>query len=139
MSMRRDDLINAMQDLIDAHARGRAVMDTADSLLRFGIRQLESGADFVDMMADAPTAAERQATLDAFDGITAARHAVRLLLLEACLDQGMSPREIGERWGVSRQRVATYVAELKEQASREPAPAESVSYVHASTIRLPSD
>ena len=119
MTARRDDLIAAMQDLLAAHARGRQVMDVADERLRFGIDQLASGADVMEAMARAPSAAERQATLDAFKAITDARHAVRLLLLEVCLDHGMSPREIGEQWGVSRQRVATFVAELRERRAAE--------------------
>ena len=139
MSLGKVELISAMQDLIEAHARGREVMDKADSLLRFGILQLESDGDFMEMMAKVPTATERQVTQDAFKKITDARHAIRLLLLEVCLEQGLSPREVGETWGVSRQRVAKYVAELKEIRSTQPEPSEATEYVHSSTIQWRSD
>ena len=128
-----------MQNLIEAHARGREVMDKADSLLRFGIQRLESDGNFMEMMSRAPTATERQVTQEAFNKITDARHALRLLLLEVCLEQGMSPREIGETWGVSRQRVATFVAELKQLRAMQEEGAESSNYMHSSTIRWPTD
>ena len=99
MTTSRDDLIDAMQELIDAHAWGREVMETADALLRFGITQLRNGTDFIETMAKAPTAIERQAAQDAFRSITEARHKLRLLLLDVCLQQGMSVREVGEKSG----------------------------------------
>jgi len=117
---RRHELISAMQELIDAHAGGREVMDTADSLLRVGIEQIESGSDFMEAMAKAPAAAERQVTQDAFKRIIDARHALRLQLLRLCLEQGLTPREIGERWGVSRQRVMKYKAELDKNQVAAP-------------------
>ncbi len=122
MTTNRDELIVAMQDLMDAHGWGREVMDTSDALLRYGITQLKSGVDFMETMAKAPTATERQATQDAFRRITDARHKLRLLLLDVCLQQGMSAREVGERWGVSRQRVATFAAELKKNRKDGPEP-----------------
>ena len=109
-------------------------MDKADGLLRFGIEQLEADGDFMEMMSRAPTASERQITQEAFNRITDARHAIRLLLLEVCLEQGMSVREIGEKWGVSRQRVATFVAELKQLRATEPEAEAPTQYVHSSTI-----
>jgi len=138
MTTSRDELTAAMQDLMDAHAKGREVMDAADALLRFGITQLKSGADVMETMARAPSATERQATLDAFTSITEARHKLRLLLLDVCLQQGMSVREVSEKWGVSRQRVAIFAAELKESRTDCPNPPAAVPYEHTSTIRLPS-
>jgi acetyl-CoA acetyltransferase len=126
-----------MQELMVAHAWGREVMDTADASLRYGISQLKSGADFMETMARAPTAVERQATQDAFRSITDARHKLRLLLLDVCLQQGMSAREIGERWGISRQRVAIFAAELKKKRKGSLESHAAAQYAHVPTIRLP--
>jgi hypothetical protein len=119
MDDRRNRLIAAMQELLDAHAAVRVVMDGADAKLRFGMEQLAADAEFLEAMAAAPSAVERQDTLDAFRRITEARHEVRLLLLEECLEEGMSAGEVGVRWGVSRQRVAKLVGELRARRAAE--------------------
>ncbi len=123
-----------MRELLDAHECGRREMDRADQLLLFGIEQVESGADYMAALATAPSADDRKAMQDAFNRIIDARHELRLQILAVCLDQGMRPREIGERWGISRQRVAKYMVELKERQA-EPDPKPSEPYVHVSTIR----
>jgi Trp operon repressor len=134
MISRPDELAAAMRELLDAHEGGRREMDRADRLLRVGIGRLESGKDFEATIAGLPTVDERQAMEDAFKRIIDARHELRLQILAVCLDKGLRPREIGERWGVSRQRVAKYKAELKErQVEADPAP--PAPYVHVSTIR----
>ncbi len=106
-----------MRELIEAHARGREAMDRADALLRFGIEQLESGADVMGTLARAPRASEREATQEAFKRIIDGRHTLRLEILSVCLDLGMKPGEIAEVWGISRQRVTKYIRELEAESA----------------------
>jgi len=138
MYARADQMVAAMRELLDAHEAGRSEMDRADGLLRFGIDHLEAGGDFTSTVDALPSVSQRQDMNDAFKRIIDARHELRLQILGVCLDQEMKPREIGERWGVSRQRVAKYMVELKERRAAEDEVDVVVEpYVHVSTIRLP--
>ena len=127
MAAYREELVAAMQALIDAHVRGRESMERADVLLRFGIEQLEAGADVMETLARAPRASEREATQAAFKRIIDGRHTLRLEILTVCLDLGMKPGEIAEVWGISRQRVTKYIRELEtKQATERSEPADMV-------------
>ncbi len=41
------------------------------------------------------------------------RHQLRLTVIAACIEAGMTPREIAEQWDISRQRVDQFVQKLK--------------------------
>ena len=49
------------------------------------------------------------------DRLMAARHAFRLHVIAACIDGGMTPRQIAEEWGMSRQRVDQFVQKAKRE------------------------
>ncbi len=108
-----EDIISAIEELISANRAARQVMVDGEAVLREGIEKLRRGVRITDTLRDAPASRQRQATQDANDRITTARHDVRLLLIGRCLEEEMPPWEIGRAWGMSRQRVDRYIQELK--------------------------
>jgi DNA-directed RNA polymerase specialized sigma24 family protein len=109
-------IVQAVGELIDANTRAIAQMEATNSVLRCGIDHLEDGAGVLEALRVLPVAARRLATQDAFQRVVTARHRLRLRAIVACADAGMSPLQIAEIWGVSRQRVAQYLTEAKKQA-----------------------
>ncbi len=68
-----------------------------------------------DAIKAIPLSSRREATQGAFKRMVEARHELRLQAIGVCSDEGMSMREIAEIWGVSRQRVAQSLAELRQR------------------------
>ena len=108
-----DQLIEVMEALVAAQQDARATLATNEELLRQGIDALRSGADVQEALAATPAGAQRQVTQEVLDRLMAARHTFRLHVIAACVECGMTPRQIAEEWGMSRQRVDQFVQEAK--------------------------
>ena len=106
-------IIDAMHSLIEANRHVRAVLTDAEEILHAGIAHLESGVDVMTALRMAPTSAQRHSTQEALEQARAARHELRLQVMAVCFDDGMTPREIAEQWGISRQRADRMVQEIK--------------------------
>ena len=106
-------IVVAMRSLIEANRNVRTVLARAEELLAQGVARLEAGERPTEILATVPASAQRQATQDALDGAAAARHELRLQMIAACLADGMTPRQIADAWGVSRQRADRFVQEIR--------------------------
>ena len=114
-------IIDAARELIDANVRARDELDAANQFLQRGIDHLESGGSIIEALTALPVSSRRQATQDAFKRVVEARHLLRLRAISVCIDEGMRPSQIGETWGISRQRVDHYIQELKAGPTSTPA------------------
>jgi len=106
-------VLDVLEELLDATRSARSALAVNEELLVQSISALRSGGEIADMMRTEPIGDQRQATQDALDRVNAARHQLRLTVIAACIEAGMTPREIAEEWDVSRQRVDQFVQKLK--------------------------
>ena len=105
MSNKRDGVIRAMERLVEANQAVRRQLLVGERVLKRGIARLESGEDIASAHA-APRAAERrQDTNDALTALQLARHDLRIAVLAAGLEEGMSLSEVARGFGISRQLV----------------------------------
>lgn len=84
-----------------------------EEVLVRGATALEGGTSVIDALRATPAREERMATQEALNRLATARHRFRLLLIAACVDDGMNAREVADLWGFSRQR-----AQLLNQEAR---------------------
>lgn len=113
MSVPVDQIVTAIEDLLQANRETRATLEATDVVLGHGLDALDSGEDLVSILATIPVAAYRQATQDNSDRLNLARHRLRVLVIAACAESGMTPREIAGDWGISRQRVDQFLQEYR--------------------------
>jgi len=83
-----------------------------EALVR-GVAALEGGTSVMDALRATPAREERMATQEAMNRLATARHHFRLLLIAACVDDGMNAREVSELWGFSRQRAQLLIQEAR--------------------------
>jgi hypothetical protein len=107
-------VIDAANELMEANRAARRVMEHAESVLIDGIERLHAGESITNALRALPTSDQRQSTQSAMERVTEARHQVRLLVMAACLQEGMTPREIADQWGISRQRADRFVQEIRK-------------------------
>ncbi len=113
-------IIEAIERLIEANRAARQVMVAGEEILRQGIERLRAGERISETLGHESPGTQRQATQDAHHRIDEARHDLRLLLIQRCLDEGMRAWEIAEAWGMSRQRIDRYIQEIKKGAKDAP-------------------
>ena len=113
MDASTEQIVEVMRELVEAQREARATLVANEELLLQGIAALEAGGDVVATLHASPANAQRRSTQAVLDRIMHARHQFRLHLIGVCRDAGMTPREIAEEWGISRQRVDQFVQEYK--------------------------
>ena len=106
-------VIDVLEELLEATRSARSALAVNEELIARSVEMLRSGGEIADMMHAEPIGDQRQATQDALDRVNAARHQLRLSVVAACVEAGMTPREIAEEWDMSRQRVDQFVQKLK--------------------------
>jgi hypothetical protein len=109
-------IIEAIQELIEANRAARQVMVEGERILVEGIERLRAGEKISETLGHQPPGDQRQSTQDAYRRIDEARHQLRLLLIQRCLEEGMRAWEIAHAWGMSRQRIDRYIQEIKKGA-----------------------
>jgi Trp operon repressor len=107
-------VIDAANELLEANRAAREVMEHAETVLVGGIERLKAGESITNALRALPTSDQRQSTQEAMERLTVARHQVRLLVIAACLKEDMTPREIADQWGISRQRADRFVQEIRK-------------------------
>ena len=84
-----------------------------EEVLVRGATALEGGTSVIDALRATPAREERMATQEALNRLATARHRFRLLLIAACVDDGMNAREVADLWGFSRQRAQLLIQEAR--------------------------
>jgi hypothetical protein len=123
MTSGQERTIEVIQELIDANRGVCSAMEQANAILEQGKERVAAGEHLADIVRVLPASTQRHITQDAFDRSTAARHRLRLLVMEACMADGLNPREIAEIWGISRQRADRFVQEIKRNGPDGAVPA----------------
>ena len=113
MTESTERIIEVMESLVAAQRDARDTLAANEAMLRRGIEALRSGTGVLEALGATPVGPQRKATQDVLDRVMAARHSFRLHLITACIEGGMTPRQIAEEWGMSRQRVDQFVQEAK--------------------------
>ncbi len=110
-------VIGVLEELLEAtRAAGRALA-VNEELIAQAIGTLRTGGQVADILHTEPVGEQRLTTQAALDRVNAARHQLRLSVIDACIQAGMTPRQIAEEWDMSRQRVDQFVQELKKAST----------------------
>lgn len=117
MDLSAQQTLEALRGLQDAARSVQRAMAETERLAGVGIAQLESGVSVAGLIRASTATEDRQTVQGAIDEVVAARHRFRLVAIAACMEGGMTPREIAEAWGISRQRVDQFVQESRRTAT----------------------
>ena len=112
-----DRLIEAIQGVTDASRHARKVFEGVEGLLDSAVERLRNGGAVVDLVKESRISTERELVQEALEGLNTARHRFRLRTVGACIEAGMTPREVAEWWGISRQRVDQFIQEYRRIGS----------------------
>lgn len=106
-------VLDVLEELLEATRSARSALSVNEELIVQSISALRSGGEITDLVHAEPIGDQRQATQEALDRVNTGRHQLRLTVIAACIEAGMTPREIAEQWDISRQRVDQFVQKLK--------------------------
>jgi hypothetical protein len=112
-----DRLIEAIQGVADACRHARQVFEGVEGLLDSAAGRLRGGGAIVDLVKETRISTERELVQEALEQLNTARHRFRLRVVGACIESGMTPREVAEWWGISRQRVDQFIQEYRRIGS----------------------
>jgi len=110
-------VIGVLEELLEATRAAGSALAVNEGLIVEAIGTLRAGGPVADVLHTEPVGEQRLTTQAALDRLNAARHRLRLGVIDACIRAGMTPRQIAEEWDLSRQRVDQFVQELKQAAS----------------------
>ncbi len=110
-------LIEAMQDVADASRHARKVFEGVEVLLESAIVGLRDGGAVAALVQESRISTERELVQEALERLNTARHRFRLRVVGACIESGMTPREVADWWGISRQRVDQFIQEYRRIGS----------------------
>jgi hypothetical protein len=94
-----------MEELIEADEEVRCRLVASERVLRRGIARLESGEEIASALEATQAAERRQEVNEALEALQLARHDLRVAVLAAGLEEGMSLSEVARGFGISRQLV----------------------------------
>jgi hypothetical protein len=110
-------IIEAIQGVTEASRHARTVFEGVEDLLDSAVARLREGGAVVDLVKETRISAERELVQEALERLNVARHRFRLRVVGACIEAGMTPREVAEWWGISRQRVDQFIQEYRRIGS----------------------
>ncbi len=103
-----------IDELVDANVAVRERLRDAERVLKRARKVFDEGAGVAETFKLTPSAEPRQAALmEALNSLTSARHRLRVAVIAAGIDEGMSIGELGRAFGVSRQLAARYAKEAR--------------------------
>ncbi len=114
MSTLRNAALQDIEELLEAAKRLRADLRVKETAYRRTARLIQSGAPLDEVMEASGARSARQEMTDAMADFERHRHATRLSLTAAALNEGLSIGQIGRAWGFSRQLAARYAREARE-------------------------
>ena len=102
-----------MEKLVEADAEVRRQLLTAERILKRGIKRVQSGDDISVALAETQAAQRREDVNHALNALQMARHDLRIAVLAAGLEEGMSLSEVARGFGISRQLVQRLAKEQR--------------------------
>jgi Homeodomain-like domain len=112
-----EQIVEAVQAVVDASRHARKVFEGVEDLLNSAIDRLRDDGSVVDLVKESNISTERALVQDALEELNGARHRFRLRVVGACIEAGMTPREVADWWGISRQRVDQFIQEYRRNGS----------------------
>jgi DNA invertase Pin-like site-specific DNA recombinase len=94
-----------MEQLVEADAEVRRHLVASERVLKRGISRIEAGEEIASALAATQAADRREAVNVALESLALARHELRVAVLAAGLEEGMSLSEVARGFGISRQLV----------------------------------
>jgi DNA-directed RNA polymerase specialized sigma subunit len=107
----RTELPDLFEEMIAASDEVCEAIASHNASRRVAIERLRRGDDLRSIVDDSPLAANLERTRAAMAELDTARGRIRSAVMRALLDEGMTKREIAQRWGVSPQLVSRYTAD----------------------------
>ncbi len=117
------EVIDAIQDLIDADRALREALRRNERILARAQKSLRSGMSIEAAFSANPSTEARATANEALEAVVRARHQVRVKVVKAGRSEGMSLGELARQLNFSRQLCSRYgkEAELEPFASVEEA------------------
>ncbi len=110
-------MVRSIEGLIEANLTVRERLRDAERVLKRALKVFAQGATIAEAFDGIPSAEPRQAALlDAIKDLTAARHRLRVAVIAAGIDEGMSIGQLGRSFGISRQLAARYAKEARAES-----------------------
>lgn len=107
----QDEVVQAVEDLIDAVAAARAEMRRAEQALRRVVGRIEKGESVESLIGLRPPAEKRRAFLESLEEVHRTRHTVRRKVFIHAQQRGVSVADLARAWGISRQLASRYLKE----------------------------
>jgi hypothetical protein len=108
---RREDAVRALLRLLEANRRLQTTLQDSAAMCEASLLELLEGADPADLLDGLDVARARLELADSLAGFDRARHSSRSTFIAAQFLHGMNMKEIGRRWGISRQLAHRFFKE----------------------------
>ena len=108
---RRDDAVRDVLRLVEANRRLQGTLQANAALCEGSLLALLDGADPGDVLDDVDVARARLELSDSMAAFERARHLARGTFVSAQFVRGKNMKEIGRRWGISRQLAHRFYKE----------------------------
>ena len=108
---RRDDAVRALLRLLEATRRLQATLQDSAAMCEGSLLALLDGSDPGELLDGLDVARARLELADSLAGFERARHRSRSTFIAAQFLHGMNMKEIGRRWGISRQLAHRFFKE----------------------------
>ncbi len=112
------DVDHAIQDLIDVHRALRDALRSNERILARAQKSLRSGMGIEEAFAANPSEEARSTSAEALQALVRARHELRVKVMRAGLDEGMSIGELARQFNFSRQLGSRYAKEAQRHDRR---------------------
>jgi hypothetical protein len=116
-SARRRRLVVAIHELVECSDLLRGALQRYERTMGKIASRLETGGPALGASKGTSIATERKQVTEAIDEFEAARHRLRLALMEAGREEGASMSEVGRIIGISRQLASRLAAEARSASS----------------------
>jgi hypothetical protein len=113
MDSSRDQAIANLDRLLEGAEALEARLATTKVSYKRARDRLAEGSSVNDALADAQAGDTRQKLTEALDEFEQLRHASRLSLVAAGIEEGMTITAVGRAWGVSRQLASRMAKEVR--------------------------
>jgi hypothetical protein len=110
---RRHTAIRDVLTLLEANQRLRAALEVNADRCEASLLRLLDGEEPGHVLDNQDVASGRIELADSMSRFERARHAARGTLMAAQFEAGMNMKEIGHRWGISRQLVHRFLKEIQ--------------------------
>jgi len=115
VAQKSDRLADRIASLVECSERLRDLLTRYEQVNLELAKRVGSGDGALVALHGIEAPIRRREVTETLEEFDAARHEVRLALLDACLDEGGTRSEIGRTLGISRQLASRLAAEMERR------------------------